>query len=116
MSRGRPHSRPRCFGGSTFILRVDAEGKFTINGQPTTDETAVDDLKKWYGEAKAVEAVQGKPVIFFAADDKAKYVRAVAALDLIKQSSRDRAEPWTIGMMTERLPEQVGDGAAEPAK
>ncbi len=91
-----------------FILRVDAEGKFTINGNATTDETAVQDLKNWYSQAKALEAKQGKPIIFFEADDKAKYIRAVKALDLIKESTKDRAEPWIIGMMTEKLAEQGG--------
>ncbi|MBS2022219.1 MAG: biopolymer transporter ExbD [Deltaproteobacteria bacterium] len=102
-----------------FIMRVDAEGKFTINGNPTTDDTAVEDLKKWYSQAKALEAKQGKPIIFFEADDKTKYVRAVTALDLIKQSTKDRAEPWIIGMMTEKLAEQGGaegtPGAPTPA-
>jgi len=42
--------------------------------------------------AKSKEATQAT-VIFFDADDKAKYVRAVKALDAI----RDSSSGWTIG-------------------
>ena len=94
-----------------YIFRVDAEGKFTINGNALTDDNAVEELKKYYRQAKSNEAKDGPPVVFFDADDKAKYVRAVKALDLIKDSSPG----WTIGMMTEKMPVPAAapaDGAA----
>jgi biopolymer transport protein ExbD len=80
-----------------WVLRVDAEGKFLLNNNVLKDEDAVEELKKVYRIAKANEAKNGPPVVFFDADDKAKYVRAVKALDAI----RDSAPNWVIGMMTE---------------
>ena len=94
-----------------YIFRVDGEGKFTINGAATTDDTAAEDLKKYYREAKALEGKQGPPIIFFEADDKSKYVRAVKALDVI----RDSSPGWTIGMMTEKLAAQAPGAPETPA-
>ena len=82
-----------------YIFRVDAEGKFSINGTAITDDKAAEELKKYYREAKSIEAKNGPPIVFFEADDKAKYVRAVRGLDLI----RDSSPGWTIGMMTDKL-------------
>ena len=83
-----------------YIFRVDAEGKFTINGNILSEETGHETLKNYYRQAKANEAKDGPPIVFFDADDKAKYVRAVKALDMI----RDSSPGWTIGMMTEKMP------------
>src|SRR5205823_14126784 len=82
-----------------ILFKVDEAGLFHINSETLTDENAVDRLKVWYRAAKSKEATQGPPVIFFDADDKAKYARAMKGLDLI----RDSSSGWTIGMMTEKL-------------
>src|SRR5918911_5046404 len=82
-----------------ILFKVDENGVFHVNNETLTDENAVDRLKIWYRAAKAKEATQGPPVIFFDADDKAKYSRAMKGLDLI----RDSSPGWTIGMMTEKL-------------
>src|SRR5258708_5191243 len=82
-----------------FIFRVDDKGQFFINSEQLTDENAADRLRVYYRLAKANEAKNGPPVIFFEADDKTKYVRAVKGLDKIKDSSAG----WTIGMMTEKI-------------
>ncbi|HKB76476.1 MAG TPA: hypothetical protein VKC58_07765, partial [Myxococcales bacterium] len=74
-------------------------GVFHVNNETLTDENAVDRLKVWYRAAKSKEPTQGPPVIFFDADDKAKYARAMKGLDTI----RDSSPGWTIGMMTEKL-------------
>ena len=103
-----------------ILFKVDEAGVFHVNNETLTDENAVDRLKVWYRAAKSKEATQGPPVIFFDADDKAKYVRAVKALDTI----RDSSAMWTIGMMTESIKEQQAapapgaapaDGSAPPA-
>src|SRR5712692_4733967 len=79
-----------------IIFKVDEAGVFHVNNETLTDENAVDRLKVWYRAAKSKEATQGPPVIFFDADDKAKYARAMKGLDTI----RDSSPGWTIGMMT----------------
>src|SRR5918912_2624074 len=56
-----------------ILFKVDENGVFHVNNETLTDENAVDRLKIWYRAAKAKEATQGPPVIFFDADDKAKY-------------------------------------------
>src|SRR5438270_642928 len=80
-------------------VKPDEAAHIHINSETLTDENAVDRLKVWYRAAKSKEAMQGPPVIFFDADDKAKYSRAMKGLDLI----RDSSPGWTIGMMTEKL-------------
>jgi biopolymer transport protein ExbD len=82
-----------------ILFKVDEAGLFHVNNETLTDENAVDRLKVWYRAAKSKEASQGPPVIFFDADDKAKYARAMKGLDTI----RDSSPGWTIGMMTEKL-------------
>ena len=82
-----------------ILFKVDDNGVFHVNNETLTDDNAVDRLKIWYRAAKAKEATQGPPVIFFDADDKAKYSRAMKGLDLI----RDSSPGWTIGMMTESI-------------
>ena len=98
-----------------YVFKVDEAGQFHINAETLTDETAADRLKVYYRAAKAKEAVQGPPVIFFDADDKAKYERAIKGLDII----RDSSPGWTIGMMTERMasgapPAEGAPGASPP--
>jgi biopolymer transport protein ExbD len=82
-----------------YVFKVDQAGLFHINAETLTDDNAADRLKVYYRAAKSKEATQGPPVIFFDADDKTKYVRAVKALDAI----RDSSSGWTIGMMTESI-------------
>jgi biopolymer transport protein ExbD len=95
-----------------WVLRVDAEGKFSLNNNPLKDEDTAEELKKVYRIAKASEGKDGPPIVFFDADDKAKYVRAVKALDAI----RDSAPGWIIGMMTERPTSAAAPGGeAAPA-
>jgi len=100
-----------------ILFKVDEAGLFHVNNETLTDETAVERLKVWYRAAKSKEATQGPPVIFFDADDKAKYARAMKGLDTI----RDSSPGWTIGMMTEKLAasatgtEPAPPGGAPPA-
>ncbi len=82
-----------------IVFKVDEAGNFHINNETLTDANLQDRLKAYYRLAKSKEATQGPPVIFFDADDKTKYVRAVKALDAI----RDSSPGWTIGMMTESI-------------
>lgn len=89
------------------LFKVDEAGNFHINNETLTDANLQDRLKAYYRLAKSKEATQGPPVIFFDADDKSKYVRAVRALDAI----RDSASGWTIGMMTESLKSEAAGGA-----
>jgi biopolymer transport protein ExbD/biopolymer transport protein TolR len=90
-----------------YIFRVDDKGQFFINSEQLTDENAADRLKVYYRQAKSNEAKNGPPVIFFEADDKTKYVRAIKGLDKIKDSSAG----WTIGMMTEKIGAPAAPGA-----
>jgi len=81
------------------VLRVKEDGRIFANNEALTDANMVDRLKAYYRFAKSQEAKLGKPVIFFDADDKAKYKDAIKALDAI----RDSSQGWTIGMMTEKV-------------
>ena len=94
------------------VFKVDEAGNFHLNSETLNDSNIQDRLKAYYRLAKSKEATQGPPVIFFDADDKARYVRAVKALDAI----RDSSSGWTIGMMTASLKEETpgGGGAATP--
>jgi biopolymer transport protein ExbD len=94
-----------------IVFKVDEAGIWHLNAETLTDANVSDRLKAYYRLAKSKEATQGPPVIFFDADDKTKYVRAVKALDAI----RDSAAGWTIGMMTESIKEQQGQQAAPAA-
>src|SRR5438270_5783140 len=89
-----------------YVFKVDEAGLFHINAETLTDDNAAERLKVYYRAAKAKEATQGPPVIFFDADDKAKYERAIKGLDLI----RDSSPGWTIGMMTEKMAAQAPAG------
>src|SRR5258708_21507182 len=80
-----------------IVFKVDEAGVWHINTETINDANAQDRLKAYYKLAKSKEATQGPPVIFFDADDKTKYVRAIKALDAI----RDSSSGWTIGMMKE---------------
>jgi biopolymer transport protein ExbD len=93
-----------------FIFKVDEAGLFHVNSETLTDDNAAERLKVYYRAAKAKEATQGPPVIFFDADDKAKYERAIKGLDLI----RDSSPGWTIGMMTEKIASQAPAGETAP--
>ena len=94
------------------VFKVDEAGNFHINSETLNDGNVQERLRAYYKLSKSKEATQGPPVIFFDADDKAKYVRAVKALDAI----RDSSSGWTIGMMTASLKEEGagGSGAATP--
>src|ERR1700694_1299675 len=91
-----------------IIFKVDEAGLFHLNNETLTDSNLQDRLKAYYRLAKSKEATQGPPVIFFDADDKTKYVRAVKALDAI----RDSSPGWTIGMMTESIKNEAGQGSS----
>ena len=90
------------------VFKVDEAGNFHINSETLTDANLQDRLKAYYKLAKSKEATQGPPVIFFDADDKTKYVRAVKALDAI----RDSSSGWTIGMMTEAIKSEANPAPA----
>src|SRR5918911_3148357 len=90
------------------VFKVDEAGIWHLNTETLTDSNAQDRLKAYYRVAKSKEATQGPPVIFFDADDRTKYVRAVKALDAIRDSSAG----WTIGMMTESIKDQSQQPAA----
>ncbi len=94
------------------LFKVDESGIWHLNSETLTDSTAQDRLRAYYKVAKSKEATQGPPVIFFDADDKTKYVRAVKALDAI----RDSSSGWTIGMMTESIKNEVAPPAATPGE
>ena len=93
-----------------IVFKVDEAGTFHLNSETLTDANAQERLKAWYKVAKSKEATQGPPVIFFDADDKTKYVRAVKALDVI----RDSSSGWTIGMMTETIKNEAAPPAPQP--
>src|SRR5438876_14588 len=93
------------------VFKVDEAGNFHINSETLTDANLMDRLKAYYKLAKSKEATQGPPVIFFDAEDKAKYVRVVKALDSI----RDSSSGWTIGMMTESIKQEAQQPAAPGA-
>ena len=84
----------------TWLFKVDEQGRFMLNGKVYADADIAEPLKAAFHAAKA----KGDAVIFFDADDKAKYVRAVKGLDAIRDSVGGTG--WTIGMMTEELPDQ----------
>src|ERR1041384_2506500 len=92
------------------VFKVDEAGVWHLNSETLTDANAQDRLKAYYKLAKSKEATQGPPVIFFDADDKAKYVRAVQALDQIRDSSSGR----TIGTMTETIKSESAAPAPAP--
>jgi biopolymer transport protein ExbD len=92
------------------VFKVDEAGNFHINTETLTDANVQDRLKAYYKLAKSKEATQGPPVIFFDADDKAKYGRAMKALDVI----RDSSSGWTIGMMTESIKSEAAAPEASP--
>jgi len=99
------------------VFKVDEAGNFHINNETLTEDNTMDRLKAYYKLLKSKEATQGMPVIFFDADDKAKYARVIKALDAI----RDSSSGWTIGMMTESLksaeaaPAEADGGTPEQA-
>ena len=92
------------------VFKVDEAGIWHLNSETLTDANALERLRAYYRLAKSKEATQGPPVIFFDADDKAKYVRAVKALDAI----RDSSSGWTIGMMTESIKQESQQPPATP--
>jgi|GEM_PF-30514 len=98
-----------------IVFKVDDKGEFHINNETLTDANVSERLKVYYRLAKSREASQGPPVIFFDADDKTKYLRAVKGLDAIRDSSAG----WIIGMMTESLksqpPAEAPAAAGSPA-
>src|ERR1041384_6244531 len=94
------------------VFKVDEAGVWHLNSETLTDANAQDRLRAYYKLAKSKEATQGPPVIFFDADDKTKYVRAVKALDTI----RDSASGWTIGMMTESIKNETAPAPGTPGE
>ena len=94
-----------------IVFRIKEDGRFFINSEGLTEENVNDRLKMYYRLAKSQQDKNGPPVIFFDADDKTKYGRAVKALDAIRESSPG----WTIGMMTEKLKGGEDSGGGVPA-
>jgi len=86
------------------VFKVDEAGIWHLNTETLTDSNAQERLRAYFRVAKSKEATQGPPVIL---DDKAKYVRAVKALDAI----RDSSSGWTIGMMTESIKQEAQPAA-----
>src|SRR5438067_6064420 len=79
------------------VFKVDEAGIWHLNTETLTDSNAQERLRAYFRVAKSKEATQGPPVIFFDADDKAKYVRAAKPLD----ATCDSSSCWTIGLTTE---------------
>src|SRR3981189_2633594 len=52
-----------------ILFKAAGAGVFHVNNETLTDENSMDRLKVWSRAAKAKEASQGPPVIFFDADD-----------------------------------------------
>ena len=95
-----------------IVMRVKEDGRVYINNEQMTEENLGQRLHDYYRRANTAEAKakNGPPVIFFDAEDKAKYGQAVKALDAI----RDSSPGWTIGMMTEKIKSDEGGGPTPP--
>ena len=88
-SRSRRHQRADAAAGSDRAA-VAVQGRrdrdrFLLNGTYYDDDAIITQLHNAYKGARAKSSEP--PVIFFDADDKAKYVRAVKALDAIRVDS-----------------------------
>ncbi|QRO02876.1 biopolymer transporter ExbD [Archangium violaceum] len=89
-----------------LIVKLDANGTYSINTDPVTPEEYVNKLKRMLA-AKTKE----DRIVFFVADDKANYGKLVAAFDGAKQ-----AGAFVLGMATEDIPAApAGDPGAAPA-
>ncbi|MGZ3458343.1 MAG: ExbD/TolR family protein [Archangium sp.] len=77
-----------------LIVKLDAQGAYSINTDPVTPEDYVNKLKRMLN-AKSKE----DRIVFFVADDKANYGKLVAAFDGAKQ-----AGAFVLGMATEDIP------------
>ncbi|HEX8538317.1 MAG TPA: biopolymer transporter ExbD [Cystobacter sp.] len=77
-----------------LIVKLDANGTYSINTDPVTPEEYVNKLKRMLA-AKTKE----DRIVFFVADDKANYGKLVAAFDGAKQ-----AGAFVLGMATEDIP------------
>jgi biopolymer transport protein ExbD/biopolymer transport protein TolR len=93
-----------------LIVKLDANGTYSINTDPVTPEEYVNKLKRMLA-AKTKE----DRIVFFVADDKANYGKLVAAFDGAKQ-----AGAFVLGMATEDIPAAAagapeGDPGTAPA-
>jgi len=79
---------------SQLIVKLDADGTYSINTDPVSPDDYVAKLKRMLA-AKAKE----DRIVFFVADDKANYGKLVAAFDGAKQ-----AGAFVLGMATEDIP------------
>jgi biopolymer transport protein ExbD/biopolymer transport protein TolR len=91
-----------------LIVKIDADGSYSINTDPIAPDAYVEKLKRMLGAKKKEDRV-----VFFVADDKANYGKLVAAFDGAKQ-----AGAFVLGMATEDIPlapaAPTGDPAAVP--
>nr|WP_257461447.1 biopolymer transporter ExbD [Archangium lipolyticum] len=89
-----------------LIVKLDANGTYSINTDPVSPEEYVGKLKRMLA-AKTKE----DRIVFFVADDKANYGKLVAAFDGAKQ-----AGAFVLGMATEDIPAAAaGAAAGDPA-
>jgi biopolymer transport protein ExbD len=87
-----------------LVVRVSAEGDFSINADKVP-------LAEYVDRLKAILATKGPgdKVVFFVADDRVNYGRLVSALDGAKQAGAE-----TLGMATE-LPDTPPGPDTPPA-
>jgi biopolymer transport protein ExbD/biopolymer transport protein TolR len=81
-----------------LVVKVDAQGNLSINTEPISADDYVNRLKRMLA-AKRVE----DRIVFFVADDSAKYPSLVAAFDGAR-----KAGAWVLGMATEDIPAAPG--------
>jgi biopolymer transport protein ExbD len=77
-----------------LIVKLDADGAYSINTEPVTPTDYVTKLKRMLAAKKKEDRI-----VFFVADDKANYGKLVAAFDGAKQ-----AGAFVLGMATEDIP------------
>ncbi|QRK08906.1 biopolymer transporter ExbD [Archangium violaceum] len=90
---------------SQLIVKLDADGTYSINTEPVSAGDYVNKLKRMLA-AKSKE----DRIVFFVADDKANYGKLVAAFDGAKQ-----AGAFVLGMATEDIPAGAAAPAGDPA-
>ncbi|HZI07194.1 MAG TPA: biopolymer transporter ExbD, partial [Archangium sp.] len=90
---------------SQLIVKLDADGTYSINTEPVQKDEYVNKLKRMLA-AKSKE----DRIVFFVADDKANYGLLVGAFDGAKQ-----AGAFVLGMATEDIPAAPAGVPGEPA-
>ncbi|HEX8441543.1 biopolymer transporter ExbD [Archangium sp.] len=95
---------------SQLIVKLDADGTFSINTDPVSPDEYVNKLRRMLAAKKKEDRI-----VFFVANDQANYGKLVAAFDGAKQ-----AGAFVLGMATEDIPAAAqaapaGDPGAVPA-